>query len=135
MKIVSSFMDEINIYPGEYHSITYESSYTHQTFRVLLYNYFANKRMPNYLENQYLRILDNNNGNLLERKDIYYINFDCNVIALKNEKNINKLIQNLLFYYLENNPDLLKKFIFFNEIGRAHVCTPVTWPSRMPSSA
>src|SRR5439155_5421835 len=21
------------------------------------------------------------------------------------------------------------------EIGRAHVCTPVTWPSRMPSSA
>src|SRR5690625_629287 len=25
--------------------------------------------------------------------------------------------------------------ILEREIGRAHVCTPVTWPSRMPSSA
>src|SRR5690625_4522912 len=99
MRIVSSFMEEITMYPGEYHSITFESSYLQQVFRVLLSNYFSNKRMTHYLENQYLRILKNTNGNQLKRKDIYFINFDCNVIALNNEKNTKKLIQNLLYHY------------------------------------
>ena len=37
-------------------------------------------------------------------------------------------------YFLEASHYLSKKEIVF-QIGRAHVLTPVTWPSRMPSSA
>src|SRR5690625_6461162 len=34
-----------------------------------------------------------------------------------------------------NENELKYKLLRLLEIGRAHVCTPVTWPSRMPSSA
>src|SRR5690625_4979693 len=115
MKIISSFMDDIKINPGEYHSITFESSYLQQTFRMLLSFYFSNKRKSEQAGSHYVKIVNKTNGKSLKRKDIYFVNFDCNVISLKNEKSTSKLLQELLFYYLENNADLLDNFINFND--------------------
>src|SRR5690625_3397868 len=115
MKIITSFMDDIIINPGEYHSITFESSYIQQIFRILLSNYFSNKRKSERIDGHYIKIVSKTTGNTLQRKDIYFINFDCNVIALKTEKSTNKLLQDLLFYHLENNATLLENFIQLNE--------------------
>jgi len=108
-------MDDIIINPGEYHSITFESSYIQQIFRILLSNYFSNKRKSERIDGHYIKIVSKTTGNTLQRKDIYFINFDCNVIALKTEKSTNKLLQDLLFYHLENNATLLENFIQLNE--------------------
>src|SRR5690625_6778079 len=43
--------------------------------------------------------------------------------------------ENSLIFSVEVNEVPTIEVTNLNEIGRAHVLTPVTWPSRMPSSA
>lgn len=103
-------MDDLNITKGAYHAITFESSILLSNFNQLLRGYFQNKVQSECL---YLKILDSS-GNIIKAKDCYFISFDCNIIKLEEEKSTKNLLQELLFFHLENNPDLLQEYIMFN---------------------
>lgn|SRR5690625_294988 len=114
MKIVSSFMNEINLKRNQYHTIMFESSYMQQEFRLLINNYFATRRNSKLEENNYLKIIDKNLRDI-DRKDIYFISFECNKINLKEDRQTDQLIKNYLFYYLENNPEIIHDYIQFQQ--------------------
>src|SRR5690625_425319 len=114
MKIVSSFMNEINLKRNKYRTIMYESSYMQQEFRLLINNYFATRRNSKLEENNYLKIIDKNLRDI-DRKDIYFISFECNKINLKEDRQTDQLIKNYLFYYLENNPEIIHDYIQFQQ--------------------
>lgn len=104
-------MNDINIKIGHYHAITFESTEILSKFRGLFINIF-NKRKSSVCT--YMKIVDDR-GQELNNKNFYFISFDCNVINLKEDRNSKKTIQDLLFYYLENNSDLLREYMLFNE--------------------
>src|SRR5690625_533197 len=111
MKIVSSFMDDLCIQNGMYHTITFESSYIQSQFRESILAYFQREAQSDCY---YLHILDDE-GDAVQSKNFYFISFDCNVVNLQEEKSTTKLLQDLLHYHLENNPDLIQEYLKFNE--------------------
>lgn len=111
MELVSSFMDDLTIQKGAYHTITFESSYMQKQFRQLVLTYFNRTKQSDYY---YLHILDEIE-NEIKSNDFYFIAFDCNVVNLQEEKNTKQLLQELLYYHLENNPDLIQECLMFNE--------------------
>lgn len=104
-------MDEIQLTPGECHTITFKTSEIQANFRQLLTDYFSNKKQAEW---NYIKIL-NNNRKKIKGKDLYFIQFDCHAIQLKNERDTEKQIREILHYQLENNPGILNDFIIFNE--------------------
>lgn len=104
-------MDEIQLTPGECHTITFKTSEIQANFRQLLTDYFSNKKQAEW---NYIKIL-NNNRKKIKGKDLYFIQFDCHAIQLKNERGTEKQIREILHYQLENNPGILNDFIIFNE--------------------
>lgn len=104
-------MDEMIINEGECHTITFQSSRIQANFRQLLYDYFNKKASE---ECNYIKIL-NDRGDKINGRDFYFIQFNCNSIYLKEERNTEKQIREILQHYLEYNPDLLKDFIEFND--------------------
>lgn len=110
MKLVSTFMNDLYIEKGKFHTITFESTVILQQFRQLIHDYFYNRNLS---ECQYLSIL-NDRGKSMKGKDFHFISFDCNVINLQEEKGTKKLMQELLLFHLENNPTLLKEYLKFN---------------------
>lgn len=104
-------MNDINIKIGHYHAITFESTEILSKFRGLFINIFNNRKSSVCT---YMKIVDDR-GQELNNKNFYFISFDCNVINLKEDRNSKKTIQDLLFYYLENNSDLLREYMLFNE--------------------
>lgn len=104
-------MNDINITIGDYHTITFESTEILSRFRGLFINIFNNRKSSVCT---YMKIVDDR-GQELNNKNFYFISFDCNVINLKEDRNSKKTIQDLLFYYLENNSDLLREYMLFNE--------------------
>lgn len=104
-------MNDINITIGHYHAITFESTEILSKFRGLFINIFNNRKSSVCT---YMKIVDDR-GQELNNKNFYFISFDCNVINLKEDRNSKKTIQDLLFYYLENNSDLLREYMLFNE--------------------
>src|SRR5690625_2654162 len=111
MKIIGSFIDDLSIHKGMYHTITFESSYIQSQFRDLLLAYFQRKTQSDC---HYLHIL-NDRRKEVQSKDFYFISFDCNVINLHEEKDTAQLLKNLLYYHLENNPDLIQEYLKFSE--------------------
>lgn len=111
MRIISSFMHDLTIQKGKYHVITFESSYIQSQFRNSLLKYFQREYQS---EDYYLSIL-NDNRDEVQSKDFYFIPCDCNVVNLQNEKSTTKIIQELLSYHLENNPDLIEEYLEFSE--------------------
>lgn len=107
-------MNEINLKRNQYHTIMFESSYMQQEFRLLINNYFATRRNSKLEENNYLKIIDKNLRDI-DRKDIYFISFECNKINLKEDRQTDQLIKNYLFYYLENNPEIIHDYIQFQQ--------------------
>lgn len=110
MRIISSFMDDLVITKNRCHSISFESSHIQMQFRQLIKSYFNRKVQE---ECKYLKIV-NAEGNLIEPKDFYFIEFNCQSISLKEEKSTSLIIQDLLKYQLENNPLLLEEYIKLN---------------------
>jgi hypothetical protein len=104
-------MDDLPIQEGTYHSITFESSYIQSQFRELLSAYF--QRNPRS-DCHYSHIL-NDKGEEIPSKDFYFISFDCNVINLDEEKGTTQILHDLLYYHLENNPNLIQEYMKFNE--------------------
>lgn len=104
-------MNDINITIGDYHTITFESTEILSRFRGLFINIFNNRKSSVCT---YMKIVDDR-GQELNNKNFYFISFDCNVINLKEDRNSKKTIQDLLFYYIENNSDLLREYMLFNE--------------------
>lgn len=111
MKIISSFMEDIYLKKGEFHSICFKSGKIQQQFRQLLKDSLTNKSMN---ECTFLQLYDDE-GNKLSNKQIYFIDFDCNVLNLAHDKDTKKHFQELLFYFLENNPELIDEYVKFNE--------------------
>lgn len=111
MKIISSFMEDLPIQMGEYHAITFESSYFLSKFRLHLNSFFHRKKL---LDNDFLCIVDKNNQEI-KNSSFYYITFDCNVVNLTEEKNTLQTLKNLLMFHLENNPKLINEYMKFNE--------------------
>lgn len=111
MKIISSFMEEIKLQEGEFHSICFKSGKIQQLFRQLLKDSLTNKVIN---ECTYVQLLDDK-GNKLNNRQVYYIEFDCNVLNLTDDKNTQKHVQELLFYFLENNPEFIEEYVNFNE--------------------
>jgi len=109
MKFASSFLSEINLEKGKYHAFSFETSYLLKVFKQHLFAYFNNKPQ---LETQFLNVLDSNNKQL-SAKDFHFISFDCHYIDLSIEKNTKSQIQKLLFHQLENNPNMVEKFLRF----------------------
>lgn len=109
MKIVSSFIDDINIEKGKYHAFTFESSYLLKLFKIHLFTFFNNKAQS---ETQFINVLDSNN-NPLKPKDFHFISFDCHHLDLTIEKNTKAEIHKLLFHQLENNPNMVESFLQF----------------------
>lgn len=104
-------MDDISIQAGKCHTITFQSSSKQANFRKLLHEYFKNRKQE---ECNYIKILDTN-GRQISGRDFYFIPFDCSSIYLKDDRDTSKQLREILYHYLEYNPDLLKDFIMFNE--------------------
>lgn len=104
-------MNDLEISKGEYHAITFESSYLQKQFRQSMLKYFYNKTQEDCT---YLKIL-NEKGDLINSKDFYFIPFDCNVINLTDHKDTSNLLRELLFHHIEHNPDLLQGYVVLND--------------------
>lgn len=104
-------MDDLAIRKGQFHTITFESSYIQSKFRDLLLAYFQRKTQSDC---DYLHIL-NDRREEVQSKGFYFVSFDCNVVNLQEEKSTTQLLQELLFHHLENNPDLIQEYLKFNE--------------------
>ena len=113
MKIISSFIEELTLTKGKYHSICFLSSRIQQQFRQLLKDSLTNKNMS---ETTFLQLVDKQ-GNKLTNRQIYFIDFDCNLLSLVKDKDTIKHLHDLLFYYLENQPELIDEYIIFNELA------------------
>lgn len=103
-------MDDLYIQSCCLHTITFESTKILRNFRELLTGYFNSKPISECL---YLKVLGEN-GEVIKGKDCYFISFDCSVINLQDEKATKKVLQELLLYHLENNPDILQEYMMFN---------------------
>lgn len=127
MKLISSFMDDLIISEGKCHTMSFQSSAIQANFRKLIKNYFTNKKSD---ECNYIKLL-NDHGDKIKGKDFYFVSFDCNTIDLKEDRDTEKQIREILHYYLEHNSDLLKEYLRFNkelsyffeqiEIGKDHL--------------
>lgn len=115
MKIISSFMDEINLKRGGYHTITFESSYLQQMFRKLISTYYSNQFSDQRSNCNFLDLVNADNGETFKRKDIAVLNFNCNIIDLTIEKTTSNLLYDQLFFLLENNHHFLNEFNKLNE--------------------
>lgn len=115
MKIISSFMDDINLIKGEYHTITFESSYLQQIFRKLISNYYSNTFKDEQTNSKFLEIVKKDSGTSLKKNDIQVINFNCNIIDLTVEKDTNTLLFDYVLFMLENNTRLLEEYLKLNE--------------------
>lgn len=104
-------MDDLSINKGNFHAITFESSYMQSKFRDLILTYFQRKTQT---DSHYLHFL-NDRREKIQSKDFYFVSFDCNVVNLQEEKGTTQLLQELLFHHLENNPDLIQEYLKFNE--------------------
>lgn len=111
MKIVSSFLDDLHLKVGGYHSLNFESTYLLKLFKHHLNAYFNKQKQS---DTMFMTILDDNNKEL-KPKELYFVNFNCHHINLEADKEIKKQIQEILIYQLENNPILLEKFTSFHE--------------------
>jgi len=110
MKIISSFMDDLIIRKGVCHSIVFESTRIQMHFRQLLRGFFNRDKSKEF---EYINII-NSRGDSIKCKEFYFIEFDCQSISLRNEKSTNKVVQDLLRYQLENNPQFLEEYIKLN---------------------
>lgn len=104
-------MDDIHLTQGKCHTITFQSSEIQANFRQLLTDYFRNKKQAEW---NYIQFL-NRNGQKIKGRDFYFIQFDCHAIQLKNERDTDKQIREILFHQLEHHPGILNDFISFNE--------------------
>lgn len=111
MKLVSSFMDELVLDEGKCHAITFKCSRIQMKFKQSLNNYFRNRKKS---ECTYVKILKRN-GSMIDGRDFHFIPLDSQAINLSGERSTNKIIQDVLYHYLENDPNLIKEFIVFNE--------------------
>lgn len=111
MKIVSSFMDDINLKDGECHTIYFESSQLQMEFRYLFDGFIKNKHVS---DTRYLKLLEKD-LNVYKRRKLYPIIFECNIINLQLERSTEKIIKDFIEYQLNNNPELLEKFLEFND--------------------
>lgn len=109
MKVVSSFMDDLTIRPGECHTITFQSTSMQSNFRQLFRDYFSNRKAD---ECNYVKIL-NKDRNKIAGRNFYFVHFDCSKIQLKNDRETEKQLREILYYYLEHNPYLLQDYIKF----------------------
>ncbi|MBO1002722.1 hypothetical protein [Pseudogracilibacillus auburnensis] len=104
-------MNDLIIQENEYHAITFQSSYLQKQFRQSISNYFYNKTQSDCT---YVNILDSS-GNEINGKDFYFVSFDCEAINLTEDKATSKVLQEMLFYHLEHNPDILQEYVGLNE--------------------
>lgn len=111
MKMISSFMDAVKVREGECHTITFESSHIQMNFKQSLIDYFRNRKKS---ECTYLKIL-NANGDAINGRSFYFIPINCHAINLTEERSTSKIIQDVLYHHLENNPELIQEYLAFNE--------------------
>lgn len=114
MRMISSFMDEISLFEGTLNTITFESSEMQMNFSRLFKSYAKNKNMDDC---DFIGIKDKA-GNLVPSKHWFIIDLDCFSVDLKDEKQTQKLILELLEYQLENDEILLgiyKDYISYTE--------------------
>lgn len=104
-------MDDFMLTEGKCHTITFQSSAVQTNFRLLLKEYFKNRKAA---ECNYIKFI-NKSGNKIKGRDFYFISFNCHSVYLKDDRDTDKQIKEFLYYYLENHPDLLKDFMKFNE--------------------
>lgn len=111
MKIVSSFLMDLNLKTGEYHAFNFESTYLLKLFKYHINAFFNRKKQT---DSVFVSILDDNNREM-KAKEFYFINFDSSYNNLETEKETKKQIQEILFHQLENNPILLEKLTSIHE--------------------
>lgn len=111
MKIVSSLINDIKLCEGKYHAITFSSTKEQMKFRQLFENYFRNRK-GNY-ESEYIYILDKKNKEL-KSGDLYFVNFDCNVVNLTEDRDVKKSLKEMLLYHLKNHPEFVEQYMLFN---------------------
>jgi len=120
MKLVSSFIDETNMAPGEINTICFQTTHLQQLFKEYLVHFMNRK---NKSETNYVHIVDED-GEVINIRNYECIYFDCSSISLSNEKETRQTIQKMLFYQLENNPRIVETYfnlrkeldVFFNNI-------------------
>src|SRR5699024_3891816 len=110
MRITSTFMNDLELKSGEYHAVSFKDSALLKKFRVQLRNFFRNSLRD---DSDYLYIL-NENDEIINKKKFELISFDCNIINLQDDKYTEKLVKDLLFDQLENQPELLEAHLDLN---------------------
>lgn len=110
MRVTSTFMNDLQIEAGNYHAISFKDSALLKKFRVQLRNFFRNSLRD---DSDYLYIL-NENDEIINKKKIELISFDCNIVNLQDDKYTEKLVKDLLFDQLENQPELLESHLDLN---------------------
>src|SRR5690625_4861888 len=119
MKIVSNFMNEFTIAPGEVNTICFKTNAIQQKFKEYLIQFFNNRKKK---ETTYVSIL-NEYGEQLKGREFEFIYFDCSSISLVDEKDTKKLFQDMLFHQLENNPLLVDSFTAFRQYVEQFITT------------
>jgi len=94
MKIVSSFLMDLNLKTGEYHAFNFESTYLLKLFKYHINAFFNRKKQT---DSVFVSILDDNNREM-KAKEFYFINFDSSYNNLETEKETKKQIQEILFH-------------------------------------
>lgn len=104
-------MEDLILKENSYHAISFETSEHLTEFRQLLSNYFKNR---NRSDVRYIDFIDDNRKSF-KHKEFSFLNFDCNTVQLEAEKATKKIIQDNLFYQLENNPQLVEEYMGFQQ--------------------
>lgn len=113
MKIITNSISQMTLQKGEYHTLTFSSTMHQMEFRNLMDRFFRNRKGE--VDSNYLFIVDENNDNI-NYKDLYYMNFNCNIINLAEEKTTKTQLQEMLHYYLENNSHFVEQYLNFYEV-------------------
>lgn len=111
MRVVSSFMNEFTIVPGELNTICFKTNVVQQKFKDCFIQFFNNRKKK---ETTYVNVLDEH-GEELKGRDFEFIYFDCSSVSLVDERDTKKLFQDMLFHQLENNPILVDSFVAFRQ--------------------
>lgn len=111
MKITSSFIEPFHIAQRELNTICFSANSLQQKFKEYFINFFNYRKKK---ETTYVHIVDDY-GEEFKGRDFDFIYYDCSSISLVDEKDTKKLLQNMLFHQLENNPALVDSYLTFRQ--------------------
>lgn len=112
MKIITSIFNQLSLENKKYHVLTFSSTYHQMEFRDLLRRYFRNRKGKT--DSRYLYLVDYD-GRELKHNEVYFINFNCSITNLSQDKTTEKQLKEMLYFFLENHPEFVEEYMQFNK--------------------